>query len=73
MSARRRQWTGKTKDSVKRKMKGWAWILEKTGRDMMAGGLSFCKRRDTIFSEIEDEDGLWLNINSYQAASFFSE
>lgn len=44
----------KAKDPVKRKMKGWTWILEETGMDMMAGGLSLSKRRDTIFSEIED-------------------
>lgn len=52
-------------------MKGWDWILEGTGRDRLAGGLSFCKRRDTFFSEMEDEDGLWLSIKSHQAALFF--
>lgn len=35
---RRRLWKGKGKDSVKRKTKGWAWVLEEMGTDGMAGG-----------------------------------
>lgn len=56
---RRRGWKGKAEDSIKRKMKGWAWILEEMGQDGMASGLAFFfKRRDTFFSEMGNEDGL---------------
>lgn len=44
---RRRQWVGKAKDPVKRKVKGWAWILEE--REGYGGSPSV--RGETLFSQ----------------------
>ena len=47
---RRRGWKGKAEDSIKRKMKGWAWILEEMGQDGMASGLAFFLKGEILFS-----------------------